>query len=122
MHQGKTTPLGYKLQDKLVASQIADEYVKAYLVHPERFFLDIQDGYRNRWDSIKQTVGQIIPALADPDRWKEIVYDRLPRRSPLLRSTAAGKVLFKYDPDHEGHRRAVLWVEDRLEPYNDDTW
>jgi hypothetical protein len=94
----------------------------AYLVRPQSTHLGVSDGYRNRWDSIKDVVGQIVPQLKDEERWKDIVYDRLDPDDQQLKFGANGKVLFKFDPDHEGKRKATLWVEANYVPYHDDVW
>lgn len=102
-----------------------DEDVRAYLVHPEMDCRGRLDGYRSRWNKIKVEVGNIIPNLnpsTHPDRWAEPVYIRLDRDDNLLTKTAAGHVLFKFDPDHNGKKKAALWVEHNPTPVHDDEW
>lgn len=117
-------------QAKLDPTKLDDDNIRAYLVHPDRRCgpSSYLDGYRRQWDAIKTTVGEIIPALKPsakddptPDRWKEIIYQRQ-EDDDILFTTAAGHVLFKFDPDHEGKKKAALWVEGQKEPYHDDSW
>jgi hypothetical protein len=61
-------------------------------------------------------VAQIIPELQDPNRWEEIVYNRQDRDDDILQRTGHGKVLFKYDPNHSGKKRAMLWAEQGSTP------
>ena len=114
-------------QAKLDPVEIADDFIKAYIVRPDRSCgrASRVDGYRKQWDQIKSTVGEVIPALdpeTHPDRWKEIIYQRLDRDNNDILYTAAGHILFKFDPDDFGKKRAVLWVEHERTPYHDDAW
>lgn len=91
--------------------------VRAFLVIPSRSYSGDRRGYRTAWDSIKNTVGSIVPDL-DPgqhnDRWQEITCRRLESNNPALDESAAGHVLVKYDPDDpagSGQQRLALWVE-----------
>lgn len=78
--------------------------------------------------SIKQTVGQIIPPLAiaageDTNQfWTDIVYTRLGNTDARLDNTAAGKAIFKHDPNHEGQKKAALWVENDATDRHNDPW
>ena len=128
-HGEETEKTKRLIQAKLDAGKIEDDTIRAYLVHPEGSCAEDDeeaiDGYRSQWDQIKEKVGDIIPSL-NPDthgnRWEEIIYVRKDREDEDLFTTAAGRVLFKFDPKHEGRKKAVLWVEDREEPYHDDEW
>lgn len=80
------------------------------------------DGYRPRGNAMKNTVNRLAPTLATGDRWREVKYTPLRNRDPQLESTALGRVRFKYDPDHNGRRKATLWFEREATPYHDDEW
>lgn len=107
--------------------KIDDDWVKAYLIRPDKSDKQQVDGYRTRWEQIKEVVGYLIPHLKEQNRWTEAVYKKLRQTDRRLFDTPAGKVLFKYDPAHtttnQGSKhKATLWVEGRLEPYHDDEW
>ncbi|KPM40776.1 hypothetical protein AK830_g5791 [Neonectria ditissima] len=127
MKDGETNDKGRKMQDKVDVGILGnDDSVRAYIVHPERScYANNQNAYRPKWDLIKTTVGEIIPAL-DPathdDRWNEPIYQRKDRDDDALFTSSAGRVLFKYDPNHQGKKKATLWVEGREEPWHDDEW
>ncbi|KXH51164.1 hypothetical protein CNYM01_04494 [Colletotrichum nymphaeae SA-01] len=116
---------GKRMQARLDRDEIADDYIKAYLVHPERSWRNTPaavDGYRLQWNKIKDTVKEIIPELAPDNKWQEVIYNRLNDDDEQLFDTALGHVVFHYSPDHEQKRKAALWVERRKEPYHDDDW
>jgi hypothetical protein len=119
--KGNTRGSAYA-QMPLVPGQIDDDSIRAYLIRPNKSFGGTKDGYQKQWDLIKSTITSMLPRLGEDGRIQDIVYNRLAMGSDLLRISARGKVLFKYDPDDNGHKRAVLWVEQRLEPYHDDSW
>lgn len=122
---GETTSSGTPKQVKLTAADLDDSSIKAYLVHPEKDCKGKIDGYKTLWDDIKKEVGNIIPSLnpdTHKDRWEEPTYTRLDRDSRDLYETPAGHVLFKYDPNHKGKKKAMLWVENRAKPLYDDEW
>lgn len=96
--------------------------VRAYLMVPSTTHTDDPEGYKDQWDAIQETVGNILPVLKDDTRWQRIKYDALDGDDPRLDNTARGKILFKYDPDHEGKRKAVIWIEDNKTPVHDDEW
>lgn len=112
------------------AIHIQDEYLRAYLVHPSTHSKedesDETEGYREEWDKIKAAVLQILPQLDGTDRWQEVAYEVVPSEAQfLLRDTARGKLLFKYDPSHRiengrSMRRAMLWSEDK--EIHSDEW
>ena len=121
------------------ASKIEDQYIKAYLIIPTESSNDVVDGYRNRWNQLKGTVNKFVPTINTPplplspgtapppgpppkDRWTEVKYDALDNTSPLLENTARGRVLFKFDPNENGKKRAALWVEQNATPYHNDIW
>jgi hypothetical protein len=122
---GAKTSSGTPTQWKLDPADYDDDNIKAYLVHPNKNCYGKEDGYRSQWDKIKKEVGNIIPSLNPetfPDRWVEPIYVRLDPDDPKLDLTAAGHVLFKYDPNHNGKKKAVLWVEANPIPIHDDEW
>lgn len=121
---GASTSSGTPMQVALSAEYF-DRSVRAYLVHPQKDCRGRMDGYRTRWNKIKEEVGKIIPDLDPatfPDRWTEPVYNRLDRDNRRLVETAAGHVLFKFDPNHDGKKKATLWVEHNPTPVHDDEW
>lgn len=110
-------------------SEIEDEYVKAFLIHPDESSDSIPDGYRAQWNSIMNVVGQIVPRLEGRDRWTEVLYQPLDHEDPELVEGASGKILFKHDLSRDrspaycdGYHRVRLWVEGRQQPYHDDMW
>lgn len=107
---------------RLQVDKIADDDVKAYLMIPSAGNNDEPDPYREKWEKIKETVNGLIPKLKEPDRWTEIKYDALNDDDPQLQNSAKGRTLFKFDPDHNGKRKATMWVEDHREPSHDDEW
>lgn len=51
---------------KLDAAMIEDQYIQAYLIHPTQTWAEagpIDVGYIDRWDSIRKTVGELVPTL-----------------------------------------------------------
>lgn len=106
----------HKLEASKIGNQESDK-VRAFLVRPNKAYKnDLMGEYERKWARIKETVGGII-GLLDPKteggrgRWQEVIYGRLSNRSRLLNTKANGKVLVKYDPNHEGRKKVVLWVE-----------
>jgi len=107
---------------KNYAGKIDDEYIRAYLMIPHETWDDIPDGYRDKWNQIKSIVGDFIPKLKGPARWKD-------KNDALLDNTARGRILFKFDPDHratpnqqQGRKKAILWIEGNRTPHHDDVW
>jgi hypothetical protein len=117
---------------KLDASLIADDSIRAYLVRPTQTSLEAGPsdvGYPDQWQQIRDTVGDIIPALKDASRWKDCPYVALNNDDPRLFAPSGtnGKSVFKYDPAHklgngQTTRKAALWVEDEIVPKHDDQW
>ncbi|KAK8016934.1 hypothetical protein PG993_015123 [Apiospora rasikravindrae] len=90
----------------------------------------VEDPYREWWEKIKTTVGSILPRLNDPGRWHEYKYapqqeEQIVRDEqgeaiyePIW-ATSSGRVLFKYDPDHNGRKKTLLYFEkERMEAAN----
>lgn len=78
--------------------RLDDANIKAYLIHPEKDCYGKADGYRKRWNKIKEEVGNTIQSpnpKTFPDRWAEPAYARKDRDDLKLLSTAAGHILFK---------------------------
>ncbi|KAK1470943.1 hypothetical protein CTAM01_16699 [Colletotrichum tamarilloi] len=120
-----TAVKGKPMQARLDRDEIADDHIKAYLVHPQRTWKNTPaavDGYRVQWNRIKDTVKAIIPELASDDKWEEVIYNRLRGNDRQLFETALGHVLFQFSPDDQEKRKAALWVERRRQPYHDDAW
>ena len=126
IHNGET------YHPKLDASLIADNRIRAYLVHPTQTSLEAGPddvGYPQQWQQIRDTVGDIIPALKDASLWVDCPYVALNNDDPRLfaPSSTNGRSIFKYDPAHklangQTTRKATLWVEDQIEPRHDDEW
>jgi hypothetical protein len=104
------------------AKYIADNYIRAYLMIPDADANGNPDGYRPQWNAMKGTVNKFVPTLATGDRWREVTYTPLRNKDPKLDTTAQGRLLFKYDPDQRGKRKATLWIERQAKPYHDDEW
>ncbi|PGH18849.1 hypothetical protein AJ79_00262 [Helicocarpus griseus UAMH5409] len=114
-------------QARLDPALLGDQNIRGYIVRPEKSCgkKPRVNGYSHWWKLIRSTVSEIIPALDPtiyPDRWRDIVYNRRDRNDMDLINRAYGHVLFKYDPDHNGKRKAALWVEHNAVPYHDDEW
>lgn len=103
-------------------SKIEDSYVHAYLMIPSNDSNGDENGYRDKWEEIKKTVNGFVHTLSAENRWTEVKYDPLPKKSRLLRDTARGRILFKYDPNHNGKKKTALWIEQNATPYHDDEW
>jgi hypothetical protein len=119
------------LQSKAAEFNKDDINIKAYLLVPSKAFDDAPEtykAYRAKWKKIRKTVGEMIPALKEgtlknPNPlWTEITYEPLEVESGALQFTAAGRILFKYDPDHEGKKKSLMWVEGDLNPKHEDQW
>ncbi|OOQ91395.1 hypothetical protein PEBR_00505 [Penicillium brasilianum] len=101
---------------------IEDEYIKAYIVHPTTTWNDVAGGYADRWETVRTTVGEIIPSLQDRSRWMDVTYMALNNDDPRLdaKISPAGKNIFKHDPRHRsgGQTRvtAMVLVKDELTP------
>ncbi|KAF3385661.1 hypothetical protein DPV78_012376 [Talaromyces pinophilus] len=104
------------------APKFEDSYIRAYLMIPDTDYNLNPEGYRPQWNAMRNTINRLVPTLATGDRWREVKYTPLHNRGPQLESTALGRVLFKYDPDHNGRRKATLWFEREATPYHDDEW
>lgn len=105
--------------------------VKGYLIYPSGSSdgeATTYAGYQEKFLEIKKTVGEIIPPLAILDDgtsnplWTDIPYDALNNDDEALGNTAAGKLIFKYDPSHVGQKKAALWVESDLTDRHNDQW
>ncbi|KAL4907227.1 hypothetical protein BDW74DRAFT_176008 [Aspergillus multicolor] len=116
---------------RLDASLIEDNYIKAYLIHPTQTSKEEEndEGYKEQWEAIRSTVGKLVPTLQDEGRWTDIPYEALEEDDERLdgEDGTAGKNLFKYDPLHifEGRKKgplAMMWAEDRVEPWHRDQW
>lgn len=107
---------------KSKVNRIADDHVRAYLMIPTTNADEVEDAYRDKWNLMKETVNGLIPRLREDGRWTEIRYEALDSTDPMLSETAMGKVLFKFDPDHNGMKKAALWIERNPEPWHDDEW
>jgi hypothetical protein len=113
-------------QKPLKASQIEDEYIRAYLMIPTESWDGVDNGYRDMWDELKKTVGELVPTLKNEELWTRIRYSALdndiPSQAQELETTARGRILVKFDPDENKKKRAALWIEQRAEPYHNDIW
>ncbi|PVH86240.1 hypothetical protein DL98DRAFT_526782 [Cadophora sp. DSE1049] len=98
--------------------------LRAYLIGPRLDHNDNPETYKPKFSKIKDTVGEIMPELKAPGLWTDIRYDALDGRSKELWTTPAGKLLFKYDPDHgkkgAKKKKAALWVEGSLDLHKDE--
>ncbi|ESA41812.1 hypothetical protein GE21DRAFT_9704 [Neurospora crassa] len=106
-------------QEKLDPRKIGNaegDNIRAFLVRPDGPANDqyVED-YRQKWSRIKSTVGGIV-SLLDPNteagraRWQEVIYEPTDNQR-VLANQANGRILIKYDPDHEGKKKVILWVE-----------
>ncbi|KAH8431508.1 uncharacterized protein LDX57_009171 [Aspergillus melleus] len=121
---------GGKLHAPLVADKIEDDHIKAYLIRPSKVFRQFKNpqasDYTKQWNQIKATVGELVPTLADPDRWYDVKYYPAANNKELDKvGSVRGKSLFKFDKADEtegGHtqKKAMLWFEDRL--VHGDAW
>lgn len=116
------TPEQVRLKDK---AKLNDPSVRAYLMIPNKNSDGKEDPYRNYWNQIRAKAREFVPALTDANI-REIQYTPHPGEDELLDTTAAGKFLFKYDPDANGEadgtKRAAIWIEGNKTPVHDDTW
>lgn len=104
------------------------------------------DPYRNEWNRMKAEVGKIVPRLAntaDQKHWQEVTYhpvqdeERQFRKNEdgtdfkdefglrectydPLHETYRGRMIAKFDPDHEGKKKLAIWFETKL--IYDDNW
>lgn len=105
-----------KLDPRKIGNEESDN-IRAFLVRPNAPADDTKMGdYERRWDRIKRTVGSIVSLLnpyteAGKARWQEVIYNPLGNDDRNLDDKANGRVLIKYDPDHEGKKKVILWVE-----------
>ncbi|KAL3429545.1 hypothetical protein BDV09DRAFT_190039 [Aspergillus tetrazonus] len=122
---------GGRYHPRLDALLIEDNYIQAYLIHPMQTWHENTGdvGYPEKWEAIRNKVGELVPTLQDPARWTDIPYKALMNNDEELdeRGGTAGKNLFKFDPLHifeSGAKGplAMMWAEDRLEPYHRDQW
>lgn len=109
------------------SQDIDDDFLRGYLIIPTKGPRGKADPYRDLWNKMKSAVGGILPKMADSDRWKEVTYEPLNAGSNIdsntLDHTARGRLLFKFDPDHENEKKATLWVEsENNPPAHDDAW
>ncbi|KAL0465086.1 hypothetical protein QR685DRAFT_148569 [Neurospora intermedia] len=106
-------------QEKLDPRKIGNaegDNIRAFLVRPDGPANDqyVED-YQQKWARIKSTVGGIV-SLLDPNteggraRWQEVIYEPTDNQG-VLDNQANGRILIKYDPDHEGKKKVILWVE-----------
>lgn len=106
---------------RLNADALDDDHIRAYLIHPSTHSKedtsDMQTGYREYWDRIKEAVLEYLPRLKEPNRWNDIPYDVVPDElEHELDSTARGRMLFKYDHNHVNEngrvmQRTLIWSE-----------
>lgn len=122
---GRPTP---QVSLKNYKDRIIDDSIRGFLMIPRRSANDVEDGYRNRWNQIKNTVGDLIPQLKPAldeqgqetnDKWREYKYDAIEVDDRRHTTTPAGKVLIKYDPDHDKKKKISIWMEDSLIYDND---
>lgn len=104
------------------------EHIKAYLIGPSGNEDFDPSAYAGKFDSIKRTVGDIIPALKVPDQptapkpWTDIRYDPKNLEDVPLWKTPDGTLLFKYDPNHAKKKKAAFWVESNRQDIHMDVW
>lgn len=105
IRNGHVSSNGDIMHEKLVADNIEDSLIKAYLVHPSHPCEEhYAEQYRAYWAQIINTVKDIIPTLKEDNRWQEITYDPLDPEDDMLHETSRGRILFKFDA-HHGSRR-----------------
>jgi hypothetical protein len=132
-------PPGLKrpLQDSLMlnADAIDDDTIVAYLMIPDTGHgaTDaemVPDPYRVWWEKIKREVGRILPRLdptLHPDKWHEYAYhplqDEEKQQDPqILRKVARSRLLYKYDPNHDGKKKVMLITESTVQTDNSWEW
>jgi hypothetical protein len=115
-----TNPEQISLQNQ--AKLIDDEDIRAWLIIPSTNSEGDTNGYREKWDEIKKVVGDMLPRLKDNSRWTESTYDRIRQTDKRLKTTALGRVLIKYDPDHNGNKKVIMFLERDEVPLWDDEW
>ncbi|KAH7312026.1 hypothetical protein BKA65DRAFT_484623 [Rhexocercosporidium sp. MPI-PUGE-AT-0058] len=78
--------------------------LKAYLIAPSSSWdgkvETYTQSYTPKFNRIKEIVGGIVPELKAPGLWTDTWYTALDTSNRALFTTSAGKLLFKYDPDH----------------------
>ncbi|KAF4506048.1 hypothetical protein G6O67_006170 [Ophiocordyceps sinensis] len=127
-----------------------DDTIKAYLMVPDTGPSEEgeeakPEPYKEHWRRMQEKIGEIIPKLSnidDANRWQVVTYypvqdeersfeyDRYGRyvledgkpkcTYDPLDDTTRGRMLCKYDPDHNGKKKIALWIENRQ--YHDDSW
>ncbi|KAF2120140.1 hypothetical protein BDV96DRAFT_674367 [Lophiotrema nucula] len=120
---------GIKGQQKSLRShkpEVDDEHIRAYLMRPFDSYDETEDGYRDKWNRMKDTVGDILPTLKDESRWTEIIYHRVASSEDL--NGPRGRCLFKFDPKHPtGNgdtttKSTRFWSEANFRPWHEDDW
>jgi hypothetical protein len=119
--------LGYRREQeslRSVAQLIDHESIHAFLMIPDTDPDGTPDPYREYWDRIKSIVGEILQRLNNPNdanRWTEYSYH--PQQDeeitvvngveiePLL-TTSRGRMLFQFDPNHNGLHKTFVGLED----------
>lgn len=114
------------------AALLDDDSLHGFLMIPRRGFqpaedlsglVEVDDAYRAAWDEMKAIVHQILPRLdpADQSKWTEYRYDAT-NDEDILYDTVNGKILFKYDPDHHGQKKTLLYLEDQRQGAGSWEW
>lgn len=122
-----------KEQDSLstVIAQIDNKNLHEFLMipktEPAANGVGLDDPYRAYWDKIKQIVASILPRLSDPSKWSEYRYKPVQDEEGVdadssLWNTARGRMLFKFDPDHEGKRKTLLIFETDIQKEANMEW
>lgn len=84
--------------------------------------------YQARWDRMRTTIGEIIPALKNHRHWEVHQYEKLFNDDDRLQDELIGTVLLQYDPDDrykdgekkKSQKRTVMWWQDKK--LIDDKW
>ncbi|RYP14250.1 hypothetical protein DL765_006501 [Monosporascus sp. GIB2] len=124
-------------------NSLADDHLQAFLMIPDTGNaaegLGPPDPYREYWNRMKAEINRIFPILAEPNRWFEYQYRPVQNEDKLyelddnqeeiadadhiiedpLETEARGRALVKYDNNHHGKNKVMLWMEHGV-IYNDE--
>ncbi|KAI9037720.1 uncharacterized protein KD926_000061 [Aspergillus affinis] len=98
---------GGKFHAPLDANKIVDDYIKVYHIRSNAVYRQLINmggnelGYSEQWDQTKATVGELVPKLIGPARWRDVEYYSADNNKVHDSKTLdRGNNLFKYDKTH----------------------
>lgn len=129
-----------------LAGAVADiigrgDNIKAFLMVPDEGPGGEEHPYADAWAHMQAEIGMIIPRLQDTNdinRWQVVPYHPVQDEErefdevktdangdpwinyDPLDDTFRGRMLIKYDPDHEGQRKLAVWIENTQ--YYNNMW